>query len=99
MRVAIGALRKILGDTAQTPRFIATVPRRGYRFLASVVEDIGVVSSSTGPAAPAPRRWPWAAAAALVLLFVGLGLGEATGVTDVHGTVVGQLITNATSST
>src|SRR5262249_51539078 len=36
VRVAIGTLRKILGDTAQTPRFIATVPRRGYRFLASV---------------------------------------------------------------
>src|SRR5438093_9510395 len=36
VRVAIGVLRKILGDTAQTPRFIATVPRRGYRFLAPV---------------------------------------------------------------
>ena len=56
----IGALRKILGDTAQTPRFIATVPRRGYRFLGSVAEEIGVVSSSTGPATPVassrPRR-------------------------------------------
>src|SRR5213080_2678845 len=36
VRVAIGALRKVLGDMAQTPRFIATVPRRGYRFLAPV---------------------------------------------------------------
>src|SRR5215831_5934429 len=36
VRVAIGALRKVLSDTAQTPRFIATVPRRGYRFLAPV---------------------------------------------------------------
>src|SRR5206468_8289106 len=33
------------------------------------------------------RRWPWAAAAA-VLMFAGLALGEATGVTDVRGTVV-----------
>jgi len=32
LRVAIGALRKVLGDTAQTPRFIATVPRRGIAF-------------------------------------------------------------------
>src|SRR5262252_5641238 len=36
VRVAIGALRKVLDDTAQTPRFIATVSRRGYRFLAPV---------------------------------------------------------------
>jgi DNA-binding winged helix-turn-helix (wHTH) protein len=36
IRIAIGAVRKVLGDTAQTPRYIATVPRRGYRFLAPV---------------------------------------------------------------
>ena len=41
VRVAIGALRKVLGETAQTPRFIATVPRRGYRFLAPVEEHPG----------------------------------------------------------
>jgi tRNA A-37 threonylcarbamoyl transferase component Bud32 len=35
---------------------------------------------------PAPRRWLWAAAA--LVLFAGLGLGEATGVTDVRGTVI-----------
>jgi DNA-binding winged helix-turn-helix (wHTH) protein len=36
VRVAIGVLRKALDDTAQTPRFIAPVSRRGYRFLAPV---------------------------------------------------------------
>jgi DNA-binding winged helix-turn-helix (wHTH) protein/predicted ATPase len=36
VRVAIATLRKVLGDTAHTPRFIATVSRRGYRFLAPV---------------------------------------------------------------
>src|SRR5437867_1745303 len=41
VRVAIGALRKVLGDTVQTPRFIATMPRRGYRFLAPVEEHTG----------------------------------------------------------
>src|SRR5688572_30681875 len=36
LRVTIGALRKALDDPARTPRFIATIPRRGYRFLAPV---------------------------------------------------------------
>src|SRR5438093_8655881 len=36
VRVAIGVLRKALGDTRRPPRFIATVPRRGYRFLGPV---------------------------------------------------------------
>jgi eukaryotic-like serine/threonine-protein kinase len=35
----------------------------------------------------APRRWLWAAAA-VVVLCAGLGMSEATGVTDVHSTVI-----------
>ena len=31
---AIKKLRDALGDSADTPRFIETLPRRGYRFLA-----------------------------------------------------------------
>src|SRR5215472_9745026 len=30
-------LRQALGDTAENPRYIETLPRRGYRFLAPVV--------------------------------------------------------------
>jgi TolB-like protein/Flp pilus assembly protein TadD len=33
---AITRLREGLGDTAETPRFIETIPRRGYRFIGSV---------------------------------------------------------------
>ncbi len=53
VRVAIGALRKVLGETAQTPRYIATVSRRGYRFLAPVVEHTGAAPGPVGPALPA----------------------------------------------
>src|SRR5262245_11887005 len=42
LRVAIGVLRKVLGDTVQTPRFIATMSRRGDRFLAPVEEHTNV---------------------------------------------------------
>ena len=59
LRVAIGALRKLLGDTAQTPHFIATVPRRGYRFLVRVETYTGTVPGPTGLIPPiAPQTLP-----------------------------------------
>jgi TolB-like protein/DNA-binding winged helix-turn-helix (wHTH) protein len=33
---AINRLREALGDSANNPRFVETLPRRGYRFIASV---------------------------------------------------------------
>ena len=58
LRVAIGALRKVLRDTAQAPRFIATVSRRGYRFLASVEEHADIVPVPTMPVPPAAPQVP-----------------------------------------
>jgi predicted ATPase len=50
VRVAIRALRKALHDTVP-PCFIATVPRRGYRFLASVT-GLSVTDVPLAPPAP-----------------------------------------------
>src|SRR5262245_18343759 len=38
LKVCLSEIRKALGDTVKTPRFIATVHRRGYRFIAPVTE-------------------------------------------------------------
>jgi TolB-like protein/Tfp pilus assembly protein PilF len=35
---AIARLREVLGDSAETPRYIETLPRRGYRFIVRVDE-------------------------------------------------------------
>jgi TolB-like protein len=37
LNTAVNKLRDLLGDSAQNPRFIETLPRLGYRFLAPVV--------------------------------------------------------------
>src|SRR5918996_1287931 len=40
---AVNKLRETLGDSAESPRFIETLPKRGYRFLA----PLEVVGGST----------------------------------------------------
>jgi len=35
LNAAIKRLRETLGDSAENPRFVETIPRRGYRFIAS----------------------------------------------------------------
>ena len=41
VNVAVAKLRMALGDSADNPRFIETVPRRGYRFIAPVAAEGG----------------------------------------------------------
>ncbi|HYW73991.1 MAG TPA: winged helix-turn-helix domain-containing protein [Pyrinomonadaceae bacterium] len=42
----VADVRRALGDSVSSPRYIATVPKRGYRFVATVIEE-----SRSGPAA------------------------------------------------
>src|SRR5215510_6633547 len=58
VRVAIGTLRKALDDTTRTPRFIATVPRRGYRFVAPVTAFTPPAPTPTLPSPPRPLLAP-----------------------------------------
>src|SRR5215468_6710167 len=36
---AVKRLRAALGDDAVKPRFVETLPRRGYRFIGSIADD------------------------------------------------------------
>ncbi len=83
----IRQLRKALGDDAQAPAFIETVPRRGYRFVADVEEileppvspltDVAASDSTETPdgAINTAGRPAWQFAAAGVLLAAVLAAG------------------------
>ena len=51
LSVAVAKLREALGDDAGNPRFVETVPRRGYRFIAPIESD-AARESAEPPAIP-----------------------------------------------
>ena len=52
LNAVVNRLRDTLGDSADRPRFIETVPRRGYRFVAAVE---GLAATSARRVEPSPR--------------------------------------------
>lgn len=49
LKVHLCRIRRALGDNATNPRFIETVPRQGYRFIASLVANPSPVPSRQEP--------------------------------------------------
>jgi len=49
LNTAVNKLREALNDSADNPRFIQTIPRRGYRFIASVEVAADGASPSAEP--------------------------------------------------
>jgi len=74
--IAVNKLREALGDSAENPRFVETLAKRGYRFIAPVKvidehpsADVPVVAA-VAPAAltrPGSRLWFWLAAGLAVV--------------------------------
>jgi DNA-binding winged helix-turn-helix (wHTH) protein/tetratricopeptide (TPR) repeat protein len=85
--LAVGKLRTALGDSAGTPRFVETLPRRGYRFIAPVSTvvfpetarpEFAPVTSTPGSqpvpasAGTAPSWRLWSTLAVIVLSLAGI---------------------------
>ena len=83
LNTAVAKLRDALGDNAEQPLYIETVPKRGYRFIGAVVKDDaeahsdpavarGQSTASEGGKWVAPRRRPivWVATASVVVALV-----------------------------
>jgi Tol biopolymer transport system component/DNA-binding winged helix-turn-helix (wHTH) protein len=58
LNAAVRRLREALGDSADAPRFIETIPRKGYRLVADT--DLGVAAAVQTSAAQAPPAIPHA---------------------------------------
>ena len=57
LNTAVNKLRDALSDSAENPRFIQTIPRRGYRFIASVeIANGAAVSKTADGVQPAENR-------------------------------------------
>src|SRR5260370_14666424 len=86
LTVHVSALRKLFQEDAHHGGYIETVPRRGYRFVAPVVEQLVVNGAPAAgelagqPESASPARRPWslrltiAGLCVLALLAVGLAL-------------------------
>ena len=55
LNTAINKIREVLGDAAENPRFVETLPRRGYRFIAPV-EDTYISSGLASSKMPVQQR-------------------------------------------
>jgi DNA-binding winged helix-turn-helix (wHTH) protein len=84
VNVAVAKLRTALGDSAGVPRFVETLPRRGYRFIFPVTlpgraEAEGASASVAAgvEAAKKSSRFLWAAAVTVAaIVIVGLAVGS-----------------------
>src|SRR4051812_28685783 len=93
---AINHLREALGDSVEQPRFIETLPRKGYRFIAPVSKE-----DPTEPASPpesASRRFrtrPWIIGAGFSLacfaIVIALNLGGVRNRVEARWRTTGQI--------
>ncbi len=98
LNAAVKRLRDALGDSADAPRFIETLPRRGYRFIGVFdgSSDLasGVPMPAADTAAPRPRQRTarivvLTAAALMVVSLAGIWITQrwSTGIADDYSSV------------
>ncbi|HSB15572.1 MAG TPA: winged helix-turn-helix domain-containing protein, partial [Bryobacteraceae bacterium] len=79
LNTAVNKLREALGDSADSPRYVETLPRRGYRFVAPL-ELLGEDLAEPAPGQPEPpptrtrRLLPWERIAFIAGLAVAVGI-------------------------
>ena len=72
LNAAVNKLREAIGDSKDSPEYIQTLPRLGYRFIGSVSTPASDKQEDTP--APSRRKWRLVAAATALLALVGAGI-------------------------
>ncbi len=75
LNACVNQLRSVLGDSARSPQYIATFPKRGYRFVAPVERE---------KKAPAFRRKLWFLPILFVAFLLAFALSISTPISDGH---------------
>ncbi len=73
LNVCIAQIRATLNDDSDAPRYIQTIPKRGYRFIAPV-ERISALPAVKSTVTPPRARWFWIVTAVL-LASCSMGVG------------------------
>lgn len=88
LNTAVSKLRATLGDSAEAPRYIETIPRKGYRFIGPIARPSAADRPRSVPESPQPvvasapkRRWA-SYSAALALAAVVLAAVQLLGGSD-----------------
>lgn len=66
----LSQVRAALGDTAENPRFVQTIPKRGFKFIAPVS-----TAAEARPSKPRPEGWKIGVALAGLAMFTALASG------------------------
>jgi eukaryotic-like serine/threonine-protein kinase len=90
LRVAVGKLREALDDNADNPRYIETIPKRGYRFLVTEVRRVDAAQEAAAleaarlgdnarrddlePLKAGAKATRWWMVAGAAILMIGIGL-------------------------
>jgi DNA-binding winged helix-turn-helix (wHTH) protein/Tol biopolymer transport system component len=76
LNAAINKIREVLGDSAESPRYLETIPRRGYRFIAPVRNGDGSKDEASRDDGPGE------ASANVTAVALGIGTAATQGASD-----------------
>lgn len=80
LNTAVRKLRLALNDSAHHPRFIETVPKRGYRFIGPLIADAAkpepVIEAPAPVSPPKKKHGHYLIAAAVVIAITTFGIGS-----------------------